>query len=149
MNRIRSAPAARAVVTELLTAACGGAWIAARELDATPWRRRAVRAGVVAASATAILLIDPPGRERPGAAARPSGTGGKPPAPVLAASAAVTAGALYGWRLVENRWIARLAARGHTRPAVGVGARVALAHLAVFGGLRLGRAASRRGRATE
>ncbi|GIJ43304.1 hypothetical protein Val02_01900 [Virgisporangium aliadipatigenens] len=145
---------ARTVGSELFSAACGGAWIAAREFDARPWRRRGVRAGVVAAIAAAELLRrhrEPPAEKTPttvrGLVLAPDTVTLEPtrhgprdlPWRPLVAGAVVGAGTLYGWRQLENRWIARLAARGHARPAVAVGTRVALIQLAAVGALRLAR----------
>jgi len=141
-----NAPHRNAVAAAALQAALSGAWIAARELP--PARRRLARLGLVAAVAAASRALPRPDSEAAGepAAEReivlterpflisepPPVTDGLRPVPfdkrkaaVVAVVAGVSVAAIAGRRLLENRWLDRLAARGHPHPVRAVAVRMA------------------------
>jgi hypothetical protein len=121
-----------------LQAALTSAWIAARELS--PARRRATRAGIVAAVGAVAYAVSPDPAEgerelvvgkRPtlvaegGPVVDPEFTFDKRKAVLAAAVLGVSAATIYGRRQLEKRWLARLTRSGHPHPTRALAVRMA------------------------
>jgi hypothetical protein len=129
---------AGAVSSAILQGLTTGAWVTAGGLS--PGRRRAVRAGIVAAGIgvgalqarrerqpeqpqlldAPILVKDVLAREVPDAAE----PGRKLPPRATLVALAVSAGLAFGGRRLEKRWLARLIRTGHARPHRSLGLRM-------------------------